>query len=320
VCKSPAADAHHIIERRLFPDGGYYIDNGASLCPEHHLLAESTEIGCDELRNLCKIAKPVIPPHLYRDQQYDKWGNPTLPNGTRLRGELFHDASVQKIIAPVLHLFTDKVKYSRTHHVPWSPCVTDDDRIIDTMNNFSGKNIVITVKMDGENTTMYSDYIHARSIDYKPHPSRSRIKQLHAAIQYDIPKGWRVCGENVTAKHSIHYKNLDALFYVFSIWNEHNVCLSWRETKEYASLLNLLTVPVLYDGEYDEKFVKNLNPTLHDGNECEGYVIRTSDQFTYAQFKTHVAKYVRKNHVQTHGHWMRSELVMNELITDKFGE
>jgi hypothetical protein len=32
ICKEPAVDAHHILERRLFPDEGYYIDNGASLC------------------------------------------------------------------------------------------------------------------------------------------------------------------------------------------------------------------------------------------------------------------------------------------------
>jgi hypothetical protein len=26
-----------------------------------------------------------------------------------------------------------------------------------------------------------------------------------------------------------------------------------------------------------------------------------------------VAKYVRKNHVQTHGHWMRQAIVLNEV-------
>jgi len=31
VCGQPARDAHHIMERRLFPDGGYHLDNGASL-------------------------------------------------------------------------------------------------------------------------------------------------------------------------------------------------------------------------------------------------------------------------------------------------
>jgi len=28
---------HHIIERKLFEDGGYYMHNGASLCPECHI-------------------------------------------------------------------------------------------------------------------------------------------------------------------------------------------------------------------------------------------------------------------------------------------
>lgn len=32
VCGEPAVDAHHILERRLFHDSGYYLDNGASLC------------------------------------------------------------------------------------------------------------------------------------------------------------------------------------------------------------------------------------------------------------------------------------------------
>ncbi len=32
ICGEPAKDAHHILERRLFPDGGYYLNNGASLC------------------------------------------------------------------------------------------------------------------------------------------------------------------------------------------------------------------------------------------------------------------------------------------------
>lgn len=30
-------DAHHIIERRLWNDGGYYLSNGATLCEVHHI-------------------------------------------------------------------------------------------------------------------------------------------------------------------------------------------------------------------------------------------------------------------------------------------
>ena len=28
ICGEPAKDAHHILERRLFPDGGYYKEFG----------------------------------------------------------------------------------------------------------------------------------------------------------------------------------------------------------------------------------------------------------------------------------------------------
>jgi hypothetical protein len=33
-------DAHHITDRHRMPCGGYVPENGITLCPEHHLLAE----------------------------------------------------------------------------------------------------------------------------------------------------------------------------------------------------------------------------------------------------------------------------------------
>ncbi len=33
-------DAHHITDRKQMPAGGYVKENGISLCPEHHELAE----------------------------------------------------------------------------------------------------------------------------------------------------------------------------------------------------------------------------------------------------------------------------------------
>ena len=44
LCKAPAQDAHHIIERRLWPDSGYYLENGVSLCGPCHLKAEMTDV------------------------------------------------------------------------------------------------------------------------------------------------------------------------------------------------------------------------------------------------------------------------------------
>ena len=54
-CEEKAQDAHHIMERRLFNDGGYYLDNGASVCEEHHLKCEMTLISPQEVREACNI-------------------------------------------------------------------------------------------------------------------------------------------------------------------------------------------------------------------------------------------------------------------------
>ena len=37
-------DAHHITDRNDMPNGGYVLENGISLCPEHHLMAEQYHI------------------------------------------------------------------------------------------------------------------------------------------------------------------------------------------------------------------------------------------------------------------------------------
>lgn len=313
VCGRPAVDAHHVLERRLFKDGGYYLGNGASVCEEHHLAAESTVLSCDELRQLCGIQKVILPEHLYSDQQYTKWGDPILPNGQRLKGELFHDESVQKVIKPMLHLYTDRVKYPRTFHLPWSPGGTDDDRKMADTSGFEGQEVVATVKMDGEQTTMYRDGFHARSLDTPAHPSRDWLWGLHRRIGHDIPEGWRLCGENLYARHSIHYKNLPAHFLLFSIWNEKNISLSWDEMVMWAELLEIPIVPVLYRGPWDEALIRGLYRPDFNGDECEGYVVRVTRTFAYREFPNVIGKFVRAQHVHTHGHWMREAVVPNGL-------
>ena len=39
-CKQQAVDAHHIMDRKLWKDGGYYLSNCAPLCAKHHIDAE----------------------------------------------------------------------------------------------------------------------------------------------------------------------------------------------------------------------------------------------------------------------------------------
>ena len=63
ICKSTGPlDAHHIVERRLWPDGGYYLANGVSLCEAHHRAAEATTLSCEEIRAAAGIGIVLLPP------------------------------------------------------------------------------------------------------------------------------------------------------------------------------------------------------------------------------------------------------------------
>lgn len=305
-CLAPAQDAHHIIERRLWPDGGYYLDNGASVCGDCHFKCEQTLYSVEDVRGAAKIKKAPLPPHLYSDQIYDKWGNPILENGRRLKGELFYDESVQKVLAPVLDQFTSYVKYPRTYHLPWSESIGKDDRVIESLAPF--QQVVVTEKMDGENTTLYKGYIHARSIDGRSHPSRDWVKQFWSQIKQDIPEGWRLCGENLYAKHSIYYEDLPTYFMGFSIWNEQNTCLSWQDTLEWFELLGVTPVPTFYEGPFNEEHIRGIW-RKEWSTLSEGYVIRDAGAIPYKEFKTKVGKFVRKNHIQTVKHWMYGQAV-----------
>jgi hypothetical protein len=308
MCGDLGVDAHHITERRLFDDGGYYVDNGATLCAKHHLQAEQTILTCEAIREAAGITALVLPSHFYPDDRTDKWGNVYLPNGQRMRGELFYDESVQRALAPVLSEFTTRVKYPRTWHLPWSPGATSDDRVLENTSHFWNREVVVTTKMDGECTTMYPDFLHARSIDSRNHPSRNWVKNLHGSIGYLIPSGWRICGENLFAKHSIKYDSLPSYFMAFSIWNDANVCWSWDATVEWCKLIGIEHVPVIWRGTFDAvKIMECYQPGQ------EGYVVRVADEFRFSEFRKSVAKYVRESHVQTHGHWMRQAVERNGL-------
>jgi len=210
-----------------------------------------------------------------------------------------------------------KIKYPRTKHLPWSPGATSDDKILKNTSCFEGKNVVITEKMDGENSTLYRDHYHARSLDSKDHPSRSWIKQFHASIKNDIPEGWRICGENLYAKHSVGYDNLKSYFYCFSIWDDTNYCLSWKDTVEICEMLGVEYVPVLLEpfvwDDASPRMIQEYQPYILN-SKMEGYVGRNADGFPYKDFGDNVAKFVRANHVTTENHWMHSEVIPNKLI------
>ncbi|MFF4007543.1 RNA ligase family protein [Streptomyces sp. NPDC001717] len=202
-----------------------------------------------------------------------------------------------------------RTHYPRTPHLPWSPGAAADDVRATGLAGLVGREVVVTEKLDGENTTLYPDGLHARSLDSAHHPSRAWVKGLQGRIGAGIPNGWRVCGENLYARHSIPYEDLDSWFYGFSVWDgEH--CLDWDRTVRFLRGLGVPVPRVLWRGVFDERALRKLRL---DTTRQEGYVVRTTAGFAREDFGRRVAKWVRGGHVQTGTHWMFAQVVPNGL-------
>ncbi|GGW44224.1 RNA ligase family protein [Streptomyces xantholiticus] len=203
-----------------------------------------------------------------------------------------------------------RTHYPRTPHLPWSPGATSDDIRVADLTGLRGREVVVTEKLDGENTTLYSDGLHARSLDSAHHPSRAWVKALQGRIAHGIPVGWRVCGENMYARHSIAYDDLESYFYGFSVWDELGRCLDWDRTVRFLRDLGVPVPRVLWRGVFDERALRALKPDLE---RQEGYVVRAADGFMAEEFGQRVAKWVRAGHVRTDTHWMHAAVVENGL-------
>lgn len=205
-----------------------------------------------------------------------------------------------------------RCKYPRTMHLPFSPGYTSDDKVLCSLTHFEDREVVVTVKMDGENTSLYRDGFHARSLDSRHHPSRDWLAGFHATIAHDIPEGWRICGENLFARHSLAYDDLPSYFMGFSVWNERNQALSWADTLEFFELLGVTPVRELYKGAFDESLLRTLARSW-DVTRNEGFVVRLAGEFAYEDFERACAKWVRPAHVQSDAHWMHQAVVVNKL-------
>lgn len=205
-----------------------------------------------------------------------------------------------------------KFKHPRTFHFPWTKELHSDDKVLESLDAFYGKEVIVTEKRDGENTSLYKDgSLHARSLNGSSHVWQDAIKAMWAEKSYHLPDGWRVVGENLYAQHSIRYENLKTWLEVFAIFDENNNALSWDEMIEWCDLLDLNCVPVLWRGEWDEEKIRQIDKMINQ-NTQEGYVVRVTESICYHDWSTHVGKWVRLGHVQTEKHWTKSWCV-NQL-------
>jgi hypothetical protein len=208
-------------------------------------------------------------------------------------------------------------KYPRTYHVPFSKGLTNNDRkAADGWEKYIiNRNIVITEKLDGENTAITKHGAFARS-HAAPTDSPWSANIWKEGGWYDYLKKYIaddeiMYGENMYAIHSIEYDRLPFDFFVFAV-RKGDVFMEWADVEMYAHERDLPTVPRLFNGMISslKNLEKHVSYLMHNGSKfgdvIEGLVIRNADSFHFNDFSSHVVKYVRENHVQTDEHWRKN--------------
>lgn len=212
----------------------------------------------------------------------------------------------------------DSKKYPRTYHLPWSPGATSDDKIAAFIDQAIGQPIVITEKLDGENTCLNQIGVFARShAAPTQNPWASYLWEHWNRIHFQLDD-LEIFGESLFAIHSITYTGLSHYFYVFGV-RQGSLWLPWDEVVMYADLLNLPLAPVLFEGTANSKSELEtvIAETLREPSELsslevatetpkEGVVVRPAGAFASEVFDESVFKWVRANHVQTDEHWTKN--------------
>jgi hypothetical protein len=213
-----------------------------------------------------------------------------------------------------------KIKYSRTWHLPYSEKCTADDKKHKDERHHEGNDVVITVKLDGENSNLYTDTYHARSLDSQIDSEDRRWLEAFrmTRVAGRIADTERIIGENLFYRHTCRYEKLNSLFYAFSMW-DGDVCLPWDDTTAKLAELGIEHAPVIYRGVYNkEKILKSFSEYVQSSDDdVEGFVVRNTFAFNYIAFKTNVSKFVRKDFQVGDKHWRHSKKTINGLVSGK---
>jgi len=207
VCCGALADAvHHIIDRKCFRDGGYYVNNGASLCEACHIDAEKGTLSCEEIRRDAGITDIVLPDDLDPRYTYDKWG---------------------KVLDE-----PDLVKYPSTQHIEGSGIQKGDSDECATIEDLRGKHLVLEEKNDGANTAISFNKDLELKLQCRGHflghggdmPHFDQFKMwanVWKESLFDMLEDrYIMYGEWMSAFHSVYYNLLPHYFMEFDIYDK----------------------------------------------------------------------------------------------------
>lgn len=208
-------------------------------------------------------------------------------------------------------------KYPKTYYMPASPGkpldIGETVRIND-MSALIGQEVVCTEKLDGSNMCFTRHHIFARSHNGSPiHPSFDYAKYIYSMNRWALHLDSSYFFEYLYAVHSIRYTSLPSYLFLLGIrddrtmtWASHNdICAFWQDNFKEGG--EIFLPPTLFKGilespEQIYDIARNTTISAY-GPEREGVVVRATKAFHQDNFQTHLAKWVRKNHVQTDEHW-----------------
>lgn len=334
-CENKADDAHHILERDLWDDGGYIVENGASVCNKHHQYAETNDIPPQAFYMWANIDDPKLPSQI-ETVDVNKWGDTfEQPPHQDLRENIKYQSTRHML---PLYWHDDSVASNR---------MENDDTDMQSISNLVGIPLVITHKIDGGNCMIVSDVeepVRARN-GRKPDDTMRPLYRdgglyWTQEVNEKLPDSIQVFAEWVRSKHSIHYgcnceepcddvgpqlseltgyEDERAYLQIFGAYHkDYNLWLSWDEVAMIADTLGFPTTPVIYEEsntdsatyETEHEAIQDLNKKAHNviENGGEGIVVRSKFPFHYGQFDRYVGKYVRENHVEDNElHWSKRQ-------------
>jgi hypothetical protein len=211
-------------------------------------------------------------------------------------------------------------KYPRTKHLHFSPGGTNDDKMISSLEfeSWFKDGAIITEKLDGSNVCITSESVFARSHSGPPgHPSFKPLIERHKTLT--IPDGLSIFGEWCYAVHSIKYLCLKDHLNIFGIRDDKTgLWYSWSEVEYICNSLGLVTAPVIL--QVCAHNIIDLQALIESfarlssvyGPTREGLVIRSAVnevKMDVDGFLTNIAKWVRKDHVQTDDHWTTQKII-----------
>ena len=201
-------------------------------------------------------------------------------------------------------------RYPRTPCWPWSPSRPRGDRATKDPEGFIRREIVITEKLDGSNTTLRNGDALTRS-GTRAAPWLAMARKHHAWKLAGLDE--IIYGEDLYGVHTITYAPMreHQTFRAFALLRGNSL-VSQDELVEIASSLEIPTVPMIFRGEFPtvndlDEFIQqaHLEPSAL-GTDREGLVLRTAGEFSLDDFAQNVCKSVRADHVQTGEHWSRN--------------